>query len=290
MKLFLKKVVIFFIGIFLLMFLLILLHVNFDNSYNKKSSVNSIFIWGDSQTYRGVDLKILSDKSGLNVFSAAKHGAGVYDFLVFANNVPENSIVFVSFSKPMFIRKKKNDYNSTSFDLNAIIILLQNNYSFEYCYRIFIKNIKQFNQIYESESFLYPVKDDVFMSESIERLNDFYSSVPNFISDKESIFTKGLSILKEKKCKINLIEFPYDQLLNEIEIKSPIKKVTDKIKTKILNNLSLKNEVVFLNNYKRVMYDLTHLNQNGAEQVSVFLAKKIKNKNSHFYTIQQTFK
>lgn len=290
MKLFLKKVVVFFIGIFLLMFLLMSLHVNFDNCYNKKSSVNSIFIWGDSQAYRGVDLKLLSVISGLNVFSAAKHGAGVYDFLVFANNVPENSIVFVSFSKPMFIRKKKNDYNSTSFDLSAIQILLQNNYSFEYCYRIFMKNIKEFNQIYESESVLYPVKKDVFLSESIERLIDFYSSVPNFIYEKESVFIEGLSILKKKRCKINLIEFPYDKLLQEIEIKSPIKKVTDEIKTKILRNLSLKNEDVFLNDDKRVMYDLTHLNQNGAEKVSIILANKIKNKKGHFYTIKQTFK
>ena len=39
---------------------------------NTKSAEGSVFIWGDSQVYRGFDLNLAKNESSLNVFSAAR--------------------------------------------------------------------------------------------------------------------------------------------------------------------------------------------------------------------------
>ena len=73
---------------------------------NKTNADNSLYIWGDSQIYRGLDLEKLNKLTRKNIHSAAVHGAGIYDFLVFTEIVPHNSDVLLAISKPVQIRKK----------------------------------------------------------------------------------------------------------------------------------------------------------------------------------------
>ena len=51
---------------------------------------NRVLIWGDSQTYQGIDLKLFQTFSGKQAVTWAQHGAGVYDFLCFAERVWNN--------------------------------------------------------------------------------------------------------------------------------------------------------------------------------------------------------
>ena len=68
--------------------------------------------------------------SGL-VFTAAQHGAGVYDFLVFTERVPKNAIVVVALSKLVQLRRLKKDRNRSGLSFWALKVLYSNNYSIE---------------------------------------------------------------------------------------------------------------------------------------------------------------
>ena len=81
---FIKKTTLFIISITLLY---LLLYISIDYYYNYKKDKSAIFIWGDSQTYEGINLQVIRNFPNKQVYTYAKHGAGVYDFLVFSEKV-----------------------------------------------------------------------------------------------------------------------------------------------------------------------------------------------------------
>jgi hypothetical protein len=68
---------------------------------------DSIYIWGDSLVYQGVDLNALSELANKNIYTSAHHRAGIYDFLVFTEQVKEGSTVIIFFPKLALLRYKK---------------------------------------------------------------------------------------------------------------------------------------------------------------------------------------
>jgi hypothetical protein len=285
MKLFFKKIAVFFIGI---ISIIILYHLIFDYLYNKKEKDNSIFIWGDSQAYQGIDLERLREKTGLNVYSAAKHGAGVYDFLVFANMVPENSTVLVAISKPCILRRKDSDYNMSGLSISSLYNLYLNNYSILEITKIAKNNISSLNELFVEKSYLYPLKNQIIITEKLESIKKVYKVKPGYVKDKINLYLKGLQVLENKGCKIKLIYFPYEKALKEVEKSSEINELNTIHNIIIHKFKNLNIEIVNLNltKDKRVFYDFTHLNQYGAIQVSEFLAIRVLKDENHFYLIE----
>ena len=74
---FIKKL---FILFNIVLILVVVTFYGIDTYWNNKSPENSIFIWGDSQTQQGIDLEHLNKEIKETVYSAARHGAGMYDF------------------------------------------------------------------------------------------------------------------------------------------------------------------------------------------------------------------
>ena len=77
MHLFIKKSLTF---ILFLILLLTVLYKLLDSKLNKTED-NVIYVWGDSQTYFGLNLYAFND--GKKALTGAQPGSGVYDFLVF---------------------------------------------------------------------------------------------------------------------------------------------------------------------------------------------------------------
>lgn len=284
MKKFLVRLSIFLIGI---VSIVITYHVFFNLLYNSKDKENTVFIWGDSQAYQGIDLERLSEKSGLNVYSAAKHGAGVYDFLVFAKNVPEKCNVLVAISKPAILRRKDSDYNMSGLNISALCFLYMNNYSIPEINKIIVHNISNLKELFVKKSYLYPLKNELIISETFESIKKVYKEKPYYFQDKINLYTKGLEILVKKGCKINLISFSYEKTLEEVEKESSInelKSIPNIIMTEF-KYLDIKTVNLHLIKDKRVFYDFTHLNEYGAAQVSDFLIGKIIKKRNHFLII-----
>ena len=230
----------------------------------------------------------LSDKTGLNVYSAAKHGAGVYDFLVFANMVPENSTVLVAISKPCILRRKDSDYNKTGLSISSLYNLYLNNYSILEITKIAKNNISSLNILFVEKSYLYPLKNELTQTETLKSIKKAFSMNPLYINDQINLYHKGLEVLKEKKCQINLISFPYEKTIKDLENSLVVNEVRF-IQNNIINEfeeLEFERSSLNLLSNKKVFYDFTHLNEYGAFQVSDFLSDRINKKGNHFFIIE----
>ena len=243
---------------------------------NEVQDKKGLFIWGDSQVYRGIDLEVLEKKNHATIYSSAIHGAGVYDFLIFTEKVPKNSRVILALSRPTQIRPKKLDYNRSGLSLSALEILYKNNYTLSELIQI-IQNNKSIVKIFKNRSELFTYNDSIVFLEPMSRFIKAYKQIPEFIYDKQEIYLTGIKKLNSKGCKIILIEFPYHPNLAKLEAKSKIKSETEKFKQKILHLYpKIKMDSLDLNNDRQKMHDLTHLNQEGAKEVSIFLSPILK--------------
>ena len=261
------------LSITLFIFTLSIYYTTYDYYLNKKDySEKSIYIWGDSQVYQGLNLNIISTNTDLKTYSGAIHGAGVYDFLVFANKVPENSKIILSISKPAQIRDVDIDYNLSGLSIKSLIWLFQNGYNLRSIKNIIQNNIKP-KKIYLKNTKLYS-NNNIIYHMPVSLLKKAYFKCPLYLRNKQNIYIKGINLLISKKCKIIYIELPYHQITKKIEDKSPIKKHTQKFKIELAKKYKIKPfDTLIISNKQNAMYDLTHLNQYGANIVS----KKVSN-------------
>ena len=279
MKLFLKRI--FYFGIYFSIFIIFISFLLPTIKYNEPKDKKAIYIWGDSQAYQGIDLSLLHRKTNRKCFSMATRGAGVYDFLIFTEKVPSFSQVIVSLSKPAQIRNKLSDFNRSGFSFKAMYTLYKNNYSIQELFEIF-KNNKINNLLFSRNFSLYPYNDSIIFKEPLSIFKEGYKKVPYYLLDKQNIYIEGINKLKEKKCKIIFIEFPFHPILKKIEDKSSVKintqnfnkKVFKLFKKVIIDTIKLKND-------KQIMHDLTHLNELGAKELTENLIKILNKKSTN---------
>lgn len=249
-----------------------------DLFLNKKNADNTIFIWGDSQIYRDLDLEKLNKLTGKKILSAAKHGAGIYDFLVFSEKVPYKSNVIVAISKPVQLRRKEKDSNRSVININSLLSLYKANYSISEIIEIVNKNRKP-RDIFNSTKDLYPYADSIVFTEPLSLFKEAYSKKPEYLMDKQALYLGGIKKLIKKKCEITLMEFPYHPIVEKIEENSVIKKHTENFKVKIANLFNnFKVSSIILNSSKTLMHDLTHLNEYGATKLTEQLAHRMSSK------------
>lgn len=273
MKRFIRKILLFPVGL-IMSYALIYFSYNLylNQSFNNN---NAVFIWGDSQAYYGIDIEELSNTLERKVYTAANPGAGVYDFLVFTEQVPKNSQVIVSISKLVQIRRKENDFNRGGLSLWALKKLHDNGYSLNEIRSIIQLNLKPRSHIAESTN-LFDYSDSMEIGLPISHFKNYYSEVPSFLHQKQNLYLTGIENLIKKNCKIAFLEFPYHSKLKNIESQSQIKKKTEDLKYEIgsLFN-SFKVDTVKLDSNKNIFKDLSHLNSVGAKDLSEKLGLKL---------------
>ncbi|MFQ5427967.1 MAG: hypothetical protein ACE5EZ_03200, partial [Thermodesulfobacteriota bacterium] len=218
---------------FCLVLAFFLTYASVDYLWNSESADNTIFIWGDSQAYQGLNLKEIQRITGKRVLSAARHGAGIYDFLVFSQKVPSNSSVIVALSKPVQLRRKQKDRNWSGLSLNSLLALYKMNYSLYDISRIIKNNIMP-KKLYVSDVPLYPYRNIIAMPEPISLFEDGYSKIPDYLDDKQELYRYGIKTLIKKNCKITFVEFPYHPLVEAIEKKSDVIKNLETFKTTVM--------------------------------------------------------
>jgi hypothetical protein len=273
MKIFITKT---FILALILIPIVVGWHYALDNYYNLKSSENSLFIWGDSQAYHGINLDVLSKASGKKVFTAARNGAGIYDFLVFSEKVPNNSNVIITLSKPVQIRRKERDRNISGISISSLYHLLNNSYSLGSLCWIISKNTRP-TRLFLTKTNLFKYDETTSIRKPSSSFKNLYNEIPNYLKDKQNLFLIGLKRIVDKKCKIRLIELPYHKFVHPIENKSPIKQKTISFSNAARQLVKCQNvDTLKLDRSRQVMHDLTHLNEVGADQVSRYIGRDIK--------------
>jgi len=277
MKKIIKNTVLFFVGLGLLN-ALVYGGVYFYNNHLFFKS-DAVFVWGDSQTYEGIDLAKLSANLEKKVYSTATYGAGVYDFLRFTDQVSENAEVIVSVAKLVQVRRKKYDFHRTGLSAKSLSTMYQNNYSLSEIISIIKKNLKP-DQYIRSKIKLSPYQDNIEPDLPLSHFQDYYQEIPSFLEDKQSIYLQGIKNLIAKDCKITFIEFPYHPALTRIESQSPILPKTETFKENIAALFpAFQTDTIFLQNDKNIFKDYSHLNMLGANQLSTMLAEKMKKNN-----------
>ncbi len=247
-----------------------------DHHYNDiEDPEGSLFIWGDSQAYHGIDMELMHQLTHKKIFTAAQYGAGMYDFLIFAEKVPSKSEVIVALSKPTLIRGILMDRNKASISLSALITLLSNNYSISHTFTILKNNLTP-SRVFSQDTQMYPYSDTLVFTEPTSLFENFYNTAPNHFADKQEIMLTAVKTLKQKNCKISFVEFPYHPIVQEIEHQSEIKVKTEQFKNEILNLFEeTVIDTLYLNDEIEIMYDLTHLNETGASTLTQELVESM---------------
>lgn len=248
----------------------------------KVNQKDAIFVWGDSQTLNGIDLKLMKSLTNRNVFSAAKRGAGVYDLAVFSEYVPPNSLVILGLSKNLQVRRPENDFNRSGLSFQALRLMHQHGFSFPYVFQI-LKNNLGTKGLFITSYKPYPVIDTVAAKTLPVNYLNVLDSTSAYIDKKQSILTHLVRELSKKQCTVFVVEFPLDPVLSNAFFESP---VDDKI-VKCKKTLSEIPETIIIDSLvfdadQKVMYDLTHLNDRGRriatrqifEKISAHLGKK----------------
>ena len=246
-----------------------------DYLWNAQEGDNTIFIWGDSQVFRAINLDLMRVLTGKRVLTAAQDGAGVYDFLVFAEKVPQKASVIIALSEPVQLRRKQKDKNWSGISLRALMRLYRRNYSLYDIARIMGRNLKP-AKLYLSHVALYPYYDVVVMREPISVIKAIYAKKPDYLDDKQALYMDGIEILREKRCKITFIELPYHPLLDGMEARSAVKQYLDSFRERVLALFDRHNVEVIRIDTSTGMYDLTHLNIYGANTLTKRLAQKMR--------------
>lgn len=250
--------------------------------YLKTNTKNSIFIYGDSQTVQGIDLKVLETKTGLNVYSAAKHGSGVYDFYYFAKSVPENSKIVLSISEHSQIRPDINEANTSPIDFNSLKKAFSLNYSLDGFENIIRRGIKlPHNYYFQTTQKLYPYNDSINLHTKLFVFKELYSkSTKEGIEHKQDMYLEGIRTLINKNCLITFIEFPYNKSLTILKKEYKINKKLNLFREKISQEFNqFKFDTILLKSDKNLMYDYTHLNEHGANILTLMVVNKINSAN-----------
>jgi hypothetical protein len=264
MKKFLFNLIIFSISIIVVITSYCIYYLYTFHSINDLSADNAIFIWGDSQANKGFDIETIRKITGKQVYSAARGGAGVFDFLVFTEVVPSNSTVVLSISQLAQIRGK--DKNNAGIPVKHLLALYSND--FEDLFPSIRRNMHP-KSLFVTSNELYPYRDTLTFHEPISKFEEIYLRSGTEYKYKQNLFLNGIKDLIKKKCNITLVEFPFHPILLKTMQKSPVLNDTKNFNLKLLS-LFKDTEVINiqLESDKRMMYDLTHLNNKGATEVS----------------------
>jgi hypothetical protein len=281
MKKFLISLLVFSISILVFITSYFIYYLFVFHSINSIPADNAIFIWGDSQANKGFDLNIIRKITGKQVYTAARGGAGVYDFLVFTDAVPPNSTVVVSISQLAQIRGR--DKNNAGIPIKYLFTLYKN--KFEDLLPSIRRNIRP-KCLYVTLTELYPYRVTLTFHEPISKFKEIYLQNGNDFMYKQKLFINGIKDLISKNCNITLVEFPFHPMLQKIMQKSTLNNYTKDFNQKLLT-LFHETEVVNiqLNSDKRLMYDLTHLNIKGANEASSKIFENLKNDTTAHKTI-----
>ncbi len=270
MKKFIHNLIIFFSLIFtFLAAIIISITIVQNRSLGQATkNPNSIYLWGDSQLYQGVNVSRLSNITNREVFSLAQHGSGVYDLMVFCNQVPKGSTVLMQIPKGAQKRELSLDRNDSGLNFFAFKVLRENNYSISDLFYIFRKNIfsyPKFNRYSDSWAYHEEIQDNLHKKLIFES----YNKIPNFIFDRQNIILAAINTLVSKNCKILLIEIPFHSILDELEKKSKLKNIYNIFQNRLIEELSLTTiDSIYLSNKDNIFYDLTHLNALGNKMLT----------------------
>lgn len=248
---------------------------------------DAIFVWGDSQMYQGLDIEQLSDSLGQKVYSSACHGAGVYDFLVFVDKVPDSSKVIISFPECALYRNPSHDNNRSGVNVYAMRTLFKSEYGLKEVFEIAKLNHYCKTDIFTSNTpWLYEYADSIILAEPLDGFVRMFSNTDEYILHKHNAYLKGVESLSKKGCSLCLISFPFDESLECLIQESPCREKSDSLAAYLKKEYCLADMQVTLPSDSLMMHDLSHMNELGARKFTKELSEMFLNTEGSFFDLQ----
>lgn len=237
---------------------------------------DAIYVWGDSQTYQGIQLDVLSKKISCPIFSAAEHGNGVYDLLVFANNIPDSSTCIVGFSEACLLRKISSDNNRSGANIPALFALYKSGYPLTEILNIFKVNRGVPKRLFSTSHSMYAYSDTISLPESVVDWCNMFAKEDIYHQYKQKAYLTAINKLHQKGCTVVFVSFPIYYLVEECASTSINRAKTREFKGKILDIYNIKEKSYLMQSDSLLMHDLSHLNEVGARIATQMLADSIK--------------
>ncbi len=256
------------------------------NAYNTNNG--QIFVWGDSQMYQGLDVSFLSDNLRKRGLTSAGHGKGVYDFLVYEKNIPNNAICVVSFSEAAFFRNPLSDNNRTGLELSCLWNLYRFGCPLEECWRIMGLNNKSISySAFRTNHDLFPYADSLVYPEPLPLWHSLFEEPKDWFLWKAKAYSSGIQHLFDKHSQIVIIQFPFDEQVESFAHNSINRHLSDSLKSVLIGEYAMKNDTIALHNDSLLMHDLSHMNEVGARMLSHQIADSLREDmiNNRFFTV-----
>lgn len=284
MKRFFQNVCLFFIVIFFVFVLFIWSSSKLDRK-DRALTNDAVFVWGDSQMYQGLAIDQLSDSIGQEVYSSACHGAGVYDFLVFVDKVPDSASVIISFPECALYRDPRSDNNRSGMNYYALKTLYHSGYPTKELQEIAKTNkYRGINTFTNKPSYLYAYADSIVYPEPLEGFVKMFSKTDEYISHKIEAYMSGVQTLSEKGCRLCFISFPFDQSLESLILTSRNRVRSDSVAS-IIKKYELNEIQIHFQSDSLIMHDLSHMNEVGARKLTELVANYYSNSEYFFIKV-----
>ena len=249
---------------------------------------NGVFVWGDSQMFQGLDDSLLGKELGKRILSSAEHGSGIYDFLVCEKCIPNNALCIFAFPEGALLRNPLLDYNRKRLDFSCLKILLKASCPLDNCWQIIKLNLRSVSYPLFSESHsLFSYSDIIVYPEPLSGFCGMFSEKKDYFEWKAKSYEMGLQDLYDKHNQIILIQFPFEQQVENCARNSINRHLTDSLKFELVEKYALKYDSIVLHSDSLLMHDLSHMNEVGARMLTYQIADILRKDtiNNRFFTV-----
>ena len=177
---------------------------------------DAVLVWGDSRTAQGIDPRHLAARLDRPVRSFATHGAGVYDFAVFADRAPQRCEAVVALSFAVLRRDIDTDYHRSGLSPWGLGQMVRAGFSPRQVLEVFLRNRAGGTSPVHAASDAYPTADAPVQS---AHQYDKFAAERQPIADfarKIEVMRHGLDRLLERGCTVTVIEIPVTETLSTL--------------------------------------------------------------------------
>lgn len=247
----------------------------------------TIFVWGDSQMYQGLDVVLLKMTLKKQILTSAGHGSGIYDFLVSEKNIPNYAMCVLAFPECALLRNPMSDNNRTGFELSCLQSMFRAGCSPNECLRI--ASLNRQNVLYKAFGTghtMFPYLDSIVYPEPLSGFCGMFSEKKDYFTWKAKSYELGLQNLHDKHNQIILVQFPFEQQVEDCAHNSVNRHLTDSLKFELIEKYALQHDSIVLHSDSLLMHDLSHMNEVGARLFTIEIAEILRTDTVNNYFIE----
>lgn len=239
----------------------------------------SIYLFGDSQLYRGVSTDQLSKETGMKTFAVVRPGSGLYNLHSMSFLIPDSSLVVVGFSAQSMIRSQWGVDKGFLF-LPTVFTMAEMGWP-PYQIKQLIENNLRPNKLLPAPLEPFPYQPEpIFRNEGIIRSMADQNET-NIDEVKSKLFISAIENFRRGGCRILLIEFPLHPNFWKKARENGIAERISAIRNGLERELGLvPATIITLQSDSNLFYDYTHVNVAGQLQISHHVALELSRPDS----------